>query len=41
VDGLTWQDSEADLDRKIEDLHARVHCFRWRRSSSVTVGTSG
>src|SRR6516225_8065546 len=25
VDGLTWQDYEADLDRKIEDLHARVH----------------
>src|SRR5947208_6699222 len=24
VDGLTWQDYEADLDRKIEDLHARV-----------------
>jgi RNA-directed DNA polymerase len=25
VDGLTWQDYEADLDRRIEDLHARVH----------------
>ena len=24
VDGLTWQDYEADLDRKIEDLHDRV-----------------
>jgi RNA-directed DNA polymerase len=24
VDGLTWQDYEADLDRRIEDLHARV-----------------
>src|SRR5436853_7015220 len=24
VDGLTWQDYETDLDRKIEDLHARV-----------------
>src|SRR5439155_17066380 len=22
VDGLTWQDYETDLDRKIEDLHA-------------------
>jgi hypothetical protein len=25
VDGLRWQDYEADLDRRIEDLHARVH----------------
>jgi RNA-directed DNA polymerase len=25
VDGLKWQDYEADLDRRIEDLHARVH----------------
>ncbi len=25
MDRLTWQDYEADLDRKIEDLHARVH----------------
>ena len=24
VDGLTWQDYEADLDRRIEALHARV-----------------
>jgi RNA-directed DNA polymerase len=24
VDGLTWRDYEADLDRRIEDLHARV-----------------
>jgi RNA-directed DNA polymerase len=24
VDGLTWKDYEADLERKIEDLHARV-----------------
>jgi RNA-directed DNA polymerase len=24
VDGLTWQDYEADLDRKMEDLHASV-----------------
>ncbi len=32
VDGLTWQDYEADLDRKIEDLHARVH----RRLGDIT-----
>src|SRR5580658_9147879 len=25
VDGLTWRDYEADLDRRIEDLHSRVH----------------
>jgi RNA-directed DNA polymerase len=24
VDGVTWQDYEADLERKLEDLHARV-----------------
>ena len=30
VDGLTWQDYEADLDRKIEDPHARVHRGAYR-----------
>jgi hypothetical protein len=25
VDGLRWQDCETDLDRRIEDLHTRVH----------------
>jgi retron-type reverse transcriptase len=25
IDGLTWQDYEADLDRRIEGLHERVH----------------
>ena len=30
VDGLTWRDYEADLDRKIEDLHARVHRGAYR-----------
>src|SRR6266581_403089 len=25
VDGLRWQDYEADLERNLEDLHARVH----------------
>jgi RNA-directed DNA polymerase len=30
VDGLTWQDYEADLDRRIEDLHARVRGGRYR-----------
>ncbi len=31
VDGLTWQDYEADLDRRLEDLHARVHGERTGR----------
>ena len=30
VDGLTWQDYEADLDRKIEDLHDRVQRGAYR-----------
>jgi RNA-directed DNA polymerase len=30
VDRLTWQDCEADLDRRIEDLHARVHRGAYR-----------
>ena len=30
VDGVTWQDYEADLDRKLEDLHARVHRGAYR-----------
>jgi group II intron reverse transcriptase/maturase len=34
VDGLTWQDYEADLDRKIEDLHARVQRGAYRAQPS-------
>jgi hypothetical protein len=30
VDGLTWQDYEADLERKLEDLHARVQRGAYR-----------
>ena len=30
VDGLTWQDYEADLDRRIEDLQARVQRGAYR-----------
>ena len=30
VDGLTWQDYEADFDRRIEDLHARVQRGAYR-----------
>jgi retron-type reverse transcriptase len=34
VDGLTWQDYETDLDRRIEDLHDRVHGGTYRALSS-------
>ena len=34
VDGLTWEDYETDLDRKIEDLHARVHRGAYRAQPS-------
>ena len=30
VDGVTWTDYEQDLDRSIEDLHARVHRGAYR-----------
>jgi RNA-directed DNA polymerase len=30
VDGLTWQDYETDLDRRIEDLHSRVQRGAYR-----------
>ena len=30
VDGLTWQDYGADIDRKIEDLHDRVQRGAYR-----------
>ncbi len=34
VDGLTWQDYEVDLDRRIEDLHARVQRGAYRAQPS-------
>ncbi len=30
VDGMTWKTYEQDLDRRIEDLHARVHSGAYR-----------
>ena len=30
VDGLTWKDYEADLERNLEDLHDRVHRGAYR-----------
>jgi retron-type reverse transcriptase len=37
VDGLTWQDYEADLDRRIEDLQARVQRGAYRALPSRRV----
>ena len=34
ADGLTWQDYEADLDRRIENLHDRVHRGAYRAQPS-------
>jgi group II intron reverse transcriptase/maturase len=34
VDGMTWRDYETDLDRKIEDLHERVHSGAYRAMPS-------
>src|SRR5437773_7654235 len=34
VDWLRWQDYETDLDRRIEDLHARVHRGAYRAQPS-------
>ena len=34
VDGLTWQDYEADLERRLEDLHGRVHRGAYRAQPS-------
>src|SRR5271155_59520 len=30
VDGMTWQDYEADLDRRLEALHGRIHRGAYR-----------
>jgi len=37
VDGLSWQDYEADLERKLEDLHARVQRGAYRSLPSRRV----
>src|ERR1019366_3268888 len=34
VDGVTWQDYEADLEPRLEDLHARVHRGAYRPQPS-------
>jgi RNA-directed DNA polymerase len=30
IEGLTWRAYEADLDRRIEDLHGRLHRGAYR-----------
>ena len=30
MDGLTWQEYEKDLDKRLEDLHSRVHRGTYR-----------
>jgi len=37
VDGLTWKDYKADLGRKLDDLHARVHRGAYRAQPSRRV----
>jgi retron-type reverse transcriptase len=34
IDGLTWRAYEADLDRRIEDLHGRLHRGAYRALAS-------
>src|SRR3954471_21348025 len=37
ADGLTWTDYEADLERKLEDLHSRLHRGAYRAMPSRRV----
>jgi RNA-directed DNA polymerase len=37
VDGLTWKDYEADLERKLGDLHSRLHRGAYRAQPSRRV----
>src|ERR1700704_536198 len=37
VDGLTWTDYEADLERKLADLHSRLHRGAYRAQPSRRV----
>ena len=34
VDGVTWKDYETDLDKRLEDLHSRVHGGTYRAQPS-------
>jgi hypothetical protein len=35
IDGLTWRDYESDLERNLEDLHARAHRGAYRALPTV------
>ena len=37
IDGVTWEDYESDLGRKLEDLHSRVHRGAYRAQPSRRV----
>jgi len=41
IDGMTWETYEADLDRRIEDLHARVKSGAYRASPSAELHSEG
>jgi hypothetical protein len=41
VDNMTWQDYEADLELRIEDLHGRVHRGAYRPQPSRRATYSG
>jgi len=34
IDGETWQDYAVEFERRIEDLHDRIHCGRYRAKPS-------
>jgi RNA-directed DNA polymerase len=34
VDGVTWKEYETDLDKRLEDLHRRVHRETYRAQLS-------
>lgn len=34
VDGMTWEEYGIDLDRRLVDLHARIHCGSYRAQPS-------
>ena len=38
VDGVTWQDYEADLEPRLADLHDRVHRGAYRAHGALQVG---
>jgi hypothetical protein len=37
VDGMTWKDYETDLDKRLEDLHSRVHRGTYRAQPAMKI----